>query len=172
MLLTKLRAYVAIAVVAFVGAGVVGLAYRTTAAEPSKAAARPADDDLEALRLEVEALRKSLQATRERVKALEKDVQGLQARPRVEGAGMNLQEYKTGSLLLGVGTHPDAGLTGSIILTERNFDANPLAQAEAALKQLRANPDDKQAVDALEKALQRLKERARPEGTGEKPHKQ
>jgi RNA polymerase sigma factor (sigma-70 family) len=35
MLLTKLRAFVAVAVVVFVGAGVVGLGYRTTAAEPS-----------------------------------------------------------------------------------------------------------------------------------------
>jgi hypothetical protein len=38
----------------------------------------------------------------------------------------------------------------------------PLAEAEAALRKLRANPNDKQAADALERALQRLKERAEP----------
>jgi hypothetical protein len=42
--------------------------------------------------------------------------------------------------------------------------ADPLAEAEAALKRLRERPDDKQAADALERALQRLKERAKPEG--------
>jgi RNA polymerase sigma factor (sigma-70 family) len=36
--------------------------------------------------------------------------------------------------------------------------ADVLAEAEAALKKLRQNPNDKQAADALEKALQRLKD--------------
>jgi hypothetical protein len=36
---------------------------------------------------------------------------------------------------------------------------NPLAQAAAALKKLRANPSDKEAANALERALQQLKER-------------
>jgi hypothetical protein len=36
---------------------------------------------------------------------------------------------------------------------------DPLAEAEAALKQLRSDPTDKQAAEALEKALKRLKER-------------
>jgi hypothetical protein len=35
---------------------------------------------------------------------------------------------------------------------------DPLAEAEAALQKLRTNPDDKQAADALERALKRLKE--------------
>jgi hypothetical protein len=43
--------------------------------------------------------------------------------------------------------------------------ADPLAAAEAALKKLRANPDDRQAADALEQALMRLKEQAQPKGT-------
>ena len=42
--------------------------------------------------------------------------------------------------------------------------SDPLAEAEAALKRLRQKPDDKQAADALEKALQRLKERTKPDG--------
>jgi hypothetical protein len=35
----------------------------------------------------------------------------------------------------------------------------PLAEAESALKKLRANAQDKQALDALDRALQRLKQR-------------
>jgi hypothetical protein len=44
---------------------------------------------------------------------------------------------------------------------------DPLAEAEAALKKLRVNPGDKQAAEALERALQRLKKRAKPEGKTE-----
>jgi hypothetical protein len=46
---------------------------------------------------------------------------------------------------------------------------DPLAQAEAALKKLRANPSDKQAADALERALQRLKEREKRQGIHNHP---
>lgn len=35
---------------------------------------------------------------------------------------VNVQETQTGSLLFGVGVNSDAGLTGSIVLNERNFD--------------------------------------------------
>ena len=35
---------------------------------------------------------------------------------------VNLEEDNTGSLLFGVGVNSDAGLTGSIVLNERNFD--------------------------------------------------
>src|SRR5262249_40745105 len=35
---------------------------------------------------------------------------------------VQVQEAKTGSLLFGVGVNSDAGLTGSIVLNERNFD--------------------------------------------------
>jgi hypothetical protein len=48
---------------------------------------------------------------------------------------------------------------------------DPLAEAEAALKKLRADPKDRQATDALEKALKRLKERAKPDGAGGNPPK-
>jgi hypothetical protein len=46
--------------------------------------------------------------------------------------------------------------------------ADPLAEAEAALKKLRRDPSDKDATEALERALHRLKvkekerERSRP----------
>jgi hypothetical protein len=35
---------------------------------------------------------------------------------------VSVQEQRTGSLIFGVGVNSDAGLTGSIILNERNFD--------------------------------------------------
>ena len=41
---------------------------------------------------------------------------------------------------------------------------DPLTEAEAALKKLRTDPNDKQAADALERALKRLKDRAKPAG--------
>jgi hypothetical protein len=40
--------------------------------------------------------------------------------------------------------------------------ANPLNDAEAALKKLRQAPGDKQALEVLEKAVKQLKERAAP----------
>jgi RNA polymerase sigma factor (sigma-70 family) len=157
MLLTKLRAFVAVAVVAFVGAGMIGLSYRTTAAEPSKAAAQPAGDDLEALRLEVDALRKSLQATRDRVKKLEGEVSDLRSSARPAA---------------GSGTFRIEKRLDEIPLMDQLFQQVPgpataddlLADAEAALRRLRQKPDDKQAADALEGALKRLKERAKPDG--------
>jgi hypothetical protein len=55
---------------------------------------------------------------------------------------------------------------------QRPQAADPLAEAEAALKALRQKPDDKQAADTLEKALNRLKEgRAKPEGQTAYPAK-
>jgi RNA polymerase sigma factor (sigma-70 family) len=204
MLLSKLKGFVAVAFVLFLSAGAVGLTYRTGAAQP--APATPADggrvtaDDLDALRLEVEALRKGLQATRGRVKALEEELQALKSARRAEGVGVNVQEQRAGSLLYGVGVNSDAGLTGGIILNERNLDSGravrgagqevrietapgtqvqrysatwrePLANAEAALQKLRKDPSDKQAVDALERALKRLKERAKPDWAAGNPQK-
>ena len=45
---------------------------------------------------------------------------------------------------------------------------DPLAQAETALKKLRANPADKQALDTLGQALKQLKERAQPKASSSK----
>ena len=87
MFLSKLKvAAWAVGLAALFGVGAVGLTYRAGAAEPLRPAqqppafgaqkARPAPDDLEALRLEIEALRKELRATRDQVKALEAEVRG------------------------------------------------------------------------------------------------
>jgi RNA polymerase sigma factor (sigma-70 family) len=176
MLLTRLKTLVAVTFVLLASAGAVGLSYRPAAAQPGDAP-RALADDLEELRLEVAALRKGLQANRERVKALENEVQALKK--------SNVQEQRMGNLLPAVG-NPNAGLTGSILLNERNIDfqvptsvssqlfdqvfrgagqelrtqpaPDPLADAEAALKKPRQNPADKQAVDTLQGALRRLKE--------------
>jgi hypothetical protein len=44
--------------------------------------------------------------------------------------------------------------------------ADPVAEAEAALKKLRRDPSDKEATEALERALQRLKVKAKERGAG------
>jgi hypothetical protein len=41
---------------------------------------------------------------------------------------------------------------------------DPAAEAEAALKKLLKNPNDKEAAQALERALKRLKEKSKPPG--------
>jgi RNA polymerase sigma factor (sigma-70 family) len=172
MFLMKLRAVVALALVVCVGAGVAGLAYQTGAAEPGKAAGGPAAagpvaaDDLEALRLEVEALRKSLDATRKRVQALEDEVRASRERDTAapKNNGSPAKSPTEGGYERAVKQWYEAAFTETA--------ADPLAEAEAALQKLRADPNDKQAADALEKALGRLKERrAKPEGQTGNPEK-
>ena len=189
MFLMKLRAVVAVALVVFVGAGVVGLAYQTGAAEPRQpaapGAAQAAADDLEELRLEIAALRKGLQATRERVKTLEDEVAALKG-TKAEAAPApnkpapatlkeelereqirlhNLTDEKTLRDLAGQ-TWKDvetAEKLSDLAAQKMRKVADPLAEAEAALKKLKEHPDDKHATEVLEHALQRLKERAKPE---------
>jgi RNA polymerase sigma factor (sigma-70 family) len=55
------------------------------------------------------------------------------------------------------GTEEHTVRPGRTYANERKVDVNPLADAEVALKKLRANPNDKQAADALERALKQLK---------------
>jgi RNA polymerase sigma factor (sigma-70 family) len=160
MLLTKLKAVVAVAFVLFVGAGFVGLSYRTGAAEPGDGP-RALADELEALRLEVQSLRKSVDASRERIKALEAEVHA----SRERGAAT-----------------PDNKTDGAYQRHDERFfftfrevskaPPDPLAEAEAALKALRDTHDpeaQRRAADALEKALERLKERGKPQGTTGNP---
>jgi flagellar motility protein MotE (MotC chaperone) len=146
--------------------------------EPRQEATRAAADDLEALRLEVEALRKSLQATRERVKTLEDQVQTLQGKgsgtgSQGKGSGTGSQEAKPKGATY-YETVPFSNHATTIEKVQRPTPKregadDPLAEAEAALKKLKENPDNKEAADALEKALQRLKERKKPEGATGNP---
>jgi RNA polymerase sigma factor (sigma-70 family) len=201
MLLTKLKAFVAVAFILLMGAGAVGLTYRTGAAEPERVRAgdalRTLADELEALRLEVQALRKSVEANRERVKALEGEVASLRGRSAPGAAGlkeeleraMQLRDLAEEKALKDLAVSPsaaveDATALGNLVdekalkdmatrrLKEAKQVADPLAEAEAALKKLRQRPDDKQAVDALERALRRLKERAQPGGAAGNQPKQ
>jgi RNA polymerase sigma factor (sigma-70 family) len=158
MLLNKLKTVWAVVFALLVGAGAVGLTYRTAAAQPQPgkvgdtSAARATADDLEELRLEVAALRKGLEATRARVTTLEREVQALKGGRHQPGALNRADEPNLG------------GLTTDLVVpievhARSRLATDPLANAEAALKKLRANPNDKEAADALDRALQRLKER-------------
>jgi hypothetical protein len=204
MLLTKLKSFMALALVLVVGAGVVGLTQGKGPhpMEPGQAravqGARHLADDLDALRLEVEALRKALQATRERVKSLETEVESLR---RPGGAAPASRDQssepvnRSGVIRPGAnntegGQQPPGAIResapnrqarpvpreateirspGSRGVTEaRKFDDPVVLQAEAALKALREAGDAearRRAADALEKALQRLKEREQPNRT-------
>jgi RNA polymerase sigma factor (sigma-70 family) len=174
MLLTRLKAILAVAFVVLVSAGAVGLTYRTGTAQvpasgPAPRAERPPADDLEELRLEVAALRKGLEATRQRVKTLEAEVQTL------KGKGGAASPYRgkapdSADPNVYVPKYPEAVTEYSRYLAkirEGQRAIDPLAEAEAALKKLRQDPKDPAAKDALKRALQRLtegdKQRGKPE---------
>jgi RNA polymerase sigma factor (sigma-70 family) len=175
MLLSKLKALGAVALVLLAGAGAVGLTYGPALAqsERPRAAARAADE-LEELRLEVAALRKGLELTRERVKTLEGEVQSLRtsrSAPRGTMGGGFGGFSGGGSSGFGSGLGAPPGMPSGSFGTLKQLPSkrevlrakppsDPLAEAEAALLKLRANPNDKQATDALEQALKRLKEQA------------
>jgi|SRR5579884_1384317 len=126
MLLSKLKVMWGLALAAIVGAGAVGLMYRpAVAADPNqpgggRTAARPSQDELEELRLEIAALRKGLQATRERVKTLEDQLARLPAsRPGMPGRGTPTVGYpvgnQTGSISSsGVGVGSNGSVTGTV----------------------------------------------------------
>jgi hypothetical protein len=187
MLLTKLKAMVwGLLLAASVGVGAAALTYRSEAGEPAQtsnhppAAARPtADrDDLEALRLEVEALRLELKATKGRVQALEETAQArqperaklapydlitnqlidLRDRPWYVPPGNNVIHYLPKDSTLG--NVYDVILTNPPIPSSPEEVRKAADDIEAAAKKLREHPDDKEAVEALEKAVQRLKQGA------------
>jgi RNA polymerase sigma factor (sigma-70 family) len=160
MLITKLKAAWVVLLVVSVGAGAAGLTYRPASAQSARPAAGPARDDLEALRLEVEALRKSLQATRERVRLLEGELaalKGAKAKASKPAAAKPANPY----------FEPVTGYTEVPVTFYENLVTaadEPLKAAEGALKKLRKDPGDKEALAALEQAVGRLKK-----GLGQKP---
>ena len=183
MLLTKLKITVcAAALMLLAGIGATGVTYRATAQQPALAS-RPQADELEALRLEIEALRKSLQATRERVKTLEGEVSALKGQSHgpqgmAPGGGAMPPGMKGGNIP--GGGPPGGGMKGGTPnrgpqppgmmpsgMMGPKPPADPVSDAEAALKKLRENPANKQATEALEQALKRLKERKKPRMPGE-----
>jgi RNA polymerase sigma factor (sigma-70 family) len=148
---------------------------------PQAEARRPQVEELEALRLEIEALRKSLQATRERVKALEDEVGALKGERRTL-PGARAPGARPGQIMPPgapalpparpappAGSRPTRPAPTPSSTSPRRPDttADPLSDAQEALKKLRQNPDDKQAAEALERALKWLKEREKPRMPGE-----
>jgi RNA polymerase sigma factor (sigma-70 family) len=176
MLLTKLKITVcAAALMLLAGVGATGLTYRATAQQPRQETAlagRPQADDLESLRLEIEALRKELRAMRDRFKALEEEVGAL--RGRGGPPGQEPPRRHSGQYIhpdLGQYINPDLWKGKPPEAVDRKGGpqqaADPVADAEAALKKLRANPGDKQATEALERALKLLKEREKSKPSGQ-----
>jgi hypothetical protein len=194
MLLSKLKLVWAVALAAVVGVGAVGLTYRQAAAQPApqtspsayaplraaqaapqptpghapSRAAQATADELEELRLEVAALRKGLEVTRERVKALEGEVRTLQGRGATTGTGsdaaVQLGKYYANELKAERLRAEEA-----LVAIKQKRPSDPLAEAEVALKRLRANPNDTQAAKALERALKQLKGRAESPRQGQHP---
>jgi RNA polymerase sigma factor (sigma-70 family) len=182
MLLSKLKITVcAAALMLLAGVGATGVAYRAIAEEPRRTRTedtifqtrRSQPDDLDSLRLEIEALRKELRATRERVKALEEGMHGQKA--------LNTRELpKQHQLDVEKRQHDverfrdmmDKQIHSQIhSFRVKRDEGDVVSRAEAALKKLSENTDNKQAIEALEKALQRLKEQDKPAQENRAPRK-
>jgi RNA polymerase sigma factor (sigma-70 family) len=144
MFLTRLKLAVGTAMVV-VALGAMGLVYRAGGASGAAQAGpeRPANE-LEALRKENELLKLNLQVVLEKVRAQEAELRSLRAQGKAAMVG-------------------DLDLDGKYDLFVTNIQPDPLEEAEGALKKLRQDPKDRQAADALEQALKRLKERAKPD---------
>jgi RNA polymerase sigma factor (sigma-70 family) len=172
MLLTKIKAAALVLLLA-ASVGAVGLTYRTataqtgpgpqSAAEAQELASQPQTTakaataekyDLESLRLEVEALRASLQATRERVKALEAKEQAQKGPTNPDFTAVTLR----------------LGSEFTTRLTREEDAADPTAEIEKAAKMLRKNPKDKEALEALDRAVKQLKRLTVPKPTKESKH--
>jgi RNA polymerase sigma factor (sigma-70 family) len=155
---------------------------------------RAALDDLESLRLEIEALRRELRATKDSLRELQAEVRGKQGadirrgrdveefrrldslkleaerrqrldaleadkRKRLDALKLEAEqlhrleaarrEEAAAKALMGINAAPD-----------------PLAELEEAVKRLRKDPNDKQAAEAVDRALRRLKEQPKPNRPG------
>jgi RNA polymerase sigma factor (sigma-70 family) len=174
MLLKKLRV-VAGAVVVVLALGAVGLGYRAGGAGTAQAA--PPDkpvNELEALRKENELLKLNLQVVLEKVRAQENEIQGL--RKEVAAGDLKAKGLWAGKAFLDLDGDgfPDLYIAnGSLLRPNKDgtFRVQPLPQddlsgatkeAESALKALREAKDkegQRRATDALERALEKLKQR-------------
>jgi RNA polymerase sigma factor (sigma-70 family) len=185
MLLTKLKvASWAVGVVLLVGAGAVGVTYRaaaqdaparalqqTYAAQGAALAAqqktRAAPDDLESLRLEIEALRRELRATKDMVKALQAEVRGKKEVDIRRERDLEKLKQLDALKLEAEKLHRLEALRreeAAKALRAEKAAPDPLAELEDAVNRLRKDPNDKQAAEALDRALRRLKERKVPDG--------
>jgi hypothetical protein len=86
--------------------------------------------------------------------------------PGMMGGMQQMQNMRMGSMggpgagMMPMDPNPGmSGRMGSMMRPSPKGKADPVSDAEAALKKLRANPGDKEAAEALERALKKLKER-------------
>jgi RNA polymerase sigma factor (sigma-70 family) len=161
MFLKKLWVVGAVLVVAL---GVGGLAYQ--AGQPGAAQAAPPDkplSELEALRKENELLRLNLQVVLEKLRAVEAELAALRAG---RGAGLDNPTQppggygRPGSAPAG-GTRKPADVPRGSGPPLTDAPADPLQDAEKALKQLREARDtegQRRAAEALEQAVEKLKQ--------------
>jgi RNA polymerase sigma factor (sigma-70 family) len=191
MLWSKIKVGWVVVLAVSVSAGAAGLTYRASASPPQQAASAGARvaDELEELRLQVAALQKGLQVTRDQVKSLKAEVAVLKWATSGSTSTSSTSEGASSGSSTGLNTGTSSGSSSSsdaarlgaftnlyqkgyITRTEvigklenaRNLTAptdDALVRAEAALKRLRQHPDDKEAADALEQAVRRLKEQSK-----------
>lgn len=149
MFMQKLKVvFGALMLVAALAAG--GVAYRSGDAAAAPPEKQP-KTEVEALRRENELLKLNLEVVLEKVKAQEAELKGLKENAHVMLGGF---KYKTMNLV--------GGLEGAEIKVHGNvrLETNPAEEVEVAVKQLRDARDSdarKRAVEALEKAVQKLK---------------
>ena len=176
ILLAKLKATAwGLLLAASISVGAIALTYRPAAAQSApkadaSLAAKASPDDLEALRLEVEALRLDLKATKEHVKALEDGArkggaEELKARELEKIKAMEEAQRKVyagkadpTNPLGEIDAPRDGGITGTV--APGAPAAGATGEVEAAMQTLRKHPDDKQALEVLDRAIQRLKDEA------------
>jgi RNA polymerase sigma factor (sigma-70 family) len=170
MLLKKLRMAIG-AVMVLVALGTVGIAYQAAVGAGAARAAPPDKpvSEMEALRKENELLKLNLQVVLEKVRAQENELQGL----RKDLAASSYLRPHEGRVVLDLDndSHPDLFVAnsrlylsksdGTILDITRADTADPVKEAESALKALREAKDKngkRRAADALEKATKKLRE--------------
>jgi hypothetical protein len=162
MLLRKLRLVVG-SVMVLVALGTVGFGYRAGVGSAAAQAAQPDKprNELEALRRENELLKLNLEVVLEKVRAQEAELRTLRGQAAERKAVADAEYARRLSV------EYRRRLADALI--ER---ANPVSEAEAALKSLREakNKDEqRQATEALDKALQKLKQQTKPDSGPSKP---
>jgi RNA polymerase sigma factor (sigma-70 family) len=187
MLMKKLRVTVGAVVVA-VALGAVGFGYQAGGGSGAAQAAQPdrPRNEVEALRHENELLKLNLEVVLEKVRAQESELQALRKQvtaldPRVKGRAGNGVAF----LDLDSDGYPDVYIANGKLLIHNEIDARylnekprkagvqpapredvsgPANEAEAALKALREAKDQegqRRATQALEKALEKLKQQTK-----------
>jgi RNA polymerase sigma factor (sigma-70 family) len=192
MLLTKLKVAGTMVLLVSLAAATTGLTYRATAADerPRRDApqvTRPAQNELEALRLEIEALRKALQATRDRVNDLEAGLREMQQANRGTGDAKlmdKIEGYKAPANVFQNDLRTPSRYDLPKPSKPREQDKKPLskalkqeekpvsksranvldlfAEAEQALGELRQRPGDEELAKRLERALKEIRKQTRP----------